>query len=206
MPVKNYKSSSKMNMNPDDHTLMLWLEDELTGADQARIDDWATNQPEWLAKRDASRQWRGQLRQVIPASEEPPYADFFQSKLLRTIEQQSVRDAAPAQAPATAASEPWWRKLWLPLSAAAAMALCFFGGTLVADKPSDHKGLVIYTPEEGVKAEFFETSPADGTVIVLNGVAAIPDTFEVPDRAAIDRFHGEQEQNRQKEAASLIAP
>lgn len=190
-----------MNTNPDNQTLMLWLEDELHGEELAQVEAWVQGQPDWLAKREASRQWRGQLRRAIPAAEEPPYPDFFQSKLLRAIEQSN-----PTQKALAPQTTPSWKKWWMPVSAAAAMVLCFFGGTLFGDKRSPQNGLVIYTPEEGVKAEFFETSPSEGTVIVLNGVAAIPDTFEVPDRAAIDRHQWEQEQNRQKEAASLLAP
>ena len=33
----------------------------------------------------------------------------------------------------------------------------------------------VYTPESGVEAERFASSPASATVIVLSGVAAIPD-------------------------------
>ena len=35
---------------------------------------------------------------------------------------------------------------------------------------------VVYTPENGVKAEWFASAKASATVIVLNGVTAIPDS------------------------------
>ena len=37
---------------------------------------------------------------------------------------------------------------------------------------------LVYTPEQGVEAEVFQSDGADGVVIVLDGVAAIPDSFE----------------------------
>ena len=35
-----------MNTNPDETTLALWLEDELTGAELAAMDAWAADMPE----------------------------------------------------------------------------------------------------------------------------------------------------------------
>ena len=37
---------------------------------------------------------------------------------------------------------------------------------------------VVYTPETGVNAELFASSDASATVIVLNGVTAIPDATD----------------------------
>jgi hypothetical protein len=70
------------------------------------------------------------------------------------------------------------------------------------------QALVIYTPEEGVKAEFFETSPAEGTVIVLNGVAAIPDDFEVPDTASVtpSGIYGEPGEGSTAPTATVLTP
>lgn len=202
-----------MNTNPDNQTLMLWLEDELHGAEATHVDSWAMDQPVWLEKREAARSWRGNLRQVIPAAQEPPYPDFFQSKLMRAIEESTSQASAQ---PTAVRVEAWWRKLLTPAIAAAAMAVCFVGGTWFGNPPVDRaktavnaspaKSLVIYTPEEGVKAEFFESSPVDGPVIVLNGVAAIPDSYEVPDSAAVFRYEQQQKQLRAKESASLMTP
>ena len=37
---------------------------------------------------------------------------------------------------------------------------------------------VVYTPENGVNAEWFTSSEASATVIVLNGINAIPDSMD----------------------------
>ena len=171
-----------MNMNPDKQSLLLWLEDELDAAEQVSVDAWASGQSNWLAKRESARAWKQALRDVVPASIEPPYPEFFQAKLERALR---VQSSVPRPVAESQRSAVWWTKAWMPASVAAALVAGFFASEMRQEtKPV--QSLVIYTPEEGVKAEFFETSPAEGTVIVLNGVAAIPDDFEVPDTASLD--------------------
>jgi hypothetical protein len=189
-----------MNMNPDNQTLLLWLEDELSEDDQLRVDEWAADQPMWLAKRNDSRQWRSQMSRIMPHGEEVPYGDFFQSRLMRAIESSAPTSLSPVVS-ATDASP--WRKFWLPASVAAAMVMGFIGGTQWQDKPQRATTLVTYTPAAGVKAEFFESSPAEGTVIVLNGIAALPDGFVSAETSSTTNA---QQSDRDKEAATIIAP
>jgi hypothetical protein len=191
-----------MNMNPDNQTLMLWLEDELPEDLKQQIDAWAADQPLWLEKRESARLWRGQLSQAM-AEQELPYGDFFQSQLMRTIEQS--RAASQRDVPPAVHVSPW-RKFWLPASVAAAMVLGFIGGTQWQEKPHRAKTLVTYTPEEGVKAEFFETSPAEGTVIVLNGMAALPDSFVSTETTSHEPQHLIEPIEQKKETATLVAP
>lgn len=189
-------------MNPDNQTLLLWLEDELSNAEQVRIDAWAAEHPVWLTKRDAARHWRMQLPRFIPASEPLPHGDFFQSQLMRSI----APSAPAASAPAPSAGVFFWRKLMLPASVAAAMVLGFIGGMQWQTKPNRATTLVTYTPEEGVQAEFFETSPAEGTVIVLNGVNALPDAFVSTETTAVDPHHLNAVGDKKQDSAALVAP
>jgi hypothetical protein len=43
----------------------------------------------------------------------------------------------------------------------------------------------VYTPVQGVKAEFFTSNPASATVIVLKGVDAIPDSIDFSSTASL---------------------
>lgn len=167
-----------MNTNPDETMLALWLDDELEGADLASVETWTLTQPEQLAARDEIRRWRATMAAALPASEEPPYPDFFNSRVL-----QAIREPAPMT---KAPSFPW--KSWLmPMTACAGMALTFWVGTQAASPPKyDVAGApkaiivdpVLYTPENGVAAEWFASKTASASVIVLNGVAAIPDSMD----------------------------
>jgi hypothetical protein len=164
-----------MNTNPDETTLALWLEDELAGAELAAVEDWAADRPDQLAARDDVRKWRGMIAAAVPAVEEPPYPEFFNTRIL-----QGIRETVPGAAPVRAGATPFWKAWLMPVAACAGMALAFWTGTqsrhpagVVSVPPP--AAPVVYTPEKGVDAEWFASSPASATVIVLNGVAAIPD-------------------------------
>src|SRR5687768_715025 len=88
-----------MNTMPDEEMLALWVEDELDAASAATVEAWTATRPEWLTRREEARQVRSLLRAHLPASEEPPYSDFFNSRISREIAREAAA-AAPATAPA----------------------------------------------------------------------------------------------------------
>jgi hypothetical protein len=171
-----------MNTKPDETALALWLDDELTGPDAASIEAWAAGQPELLESRDEVRKWRTMIATAIPAVEEPPYPDFFNSRI-----QQAIRETSKP-APAAAKSSSGWRFWRVPLAACAGMALAFWVGKETHSRPNlnvvhvPHSSSalepVVYTPESGVNAQWFSSSDASATVVVLDGISAIPDTMD----------------------------
>lgn len=171
-----------MNTTPDDELLALWVEDELDASASTQVDAWAVLRPEWMARREQVREWKSLMQGALPASVEPPYGDFFNARIAREIE----RGAGFA----TRRSRRSWWGLWLPATALAGMMLCFWAGTRmvpsesVAVPAAERAEPVLYTPEKGVKASFFDAGSADAMVIVLDGVEAIPDNFELPETAA----------------------
>lgn len=174
-----------MNTNPDEARLALWLDDELHGEELATFEAWVAGHPEHFAAREEIRRWRGLIRSNIPAEEDVPYPDFFNSRVAREIRTSAVAAAPPAR-PARAFS---WRSFVMPLAACAGMALTFWVGTQQArpgppeiDVTGAPKAIpvepILYTPEKGVEAEWFTSTKASATVIVLNGVQAIPDATD----------------------------
>lgn len=178
---------------PDEEMLALWVEDELTGEFATSVNAWAAVQPEWLARREEAREIKALLRGNLPAAEEPPYADFFNSRISREIARESAAEVAAA--PAKTAPGSFWR-FFLPATSVVGMAFCFWAGTRLVPAQQGQAAPplanipaampVLYTPEQGVTAAYFNSSPAHAEVIVLNGVAAIPDSFEVPETAAVE--------------------
>jgi hypothetical protein len=83
-----------------------------------------------------------------------------------------------------------WQSWVMPLAACAGMVLAFWLGMKTKSEPArpgfDVAGVpraipvepILYTPDRGVKAEWFASSDASATVIVLNGVDAIPDDMD----------------------------
>ncbi len=175
---------------PDEEMLALWVEDELTGESAAAVDAWTSSRPEWLARREDARQIKQLLRRAnMSPAEEPPYADFFNSRISREI----AREAAHS-APAPAREKGGFWRFLLPLTAVAGMAFCFWAGTrVVPPQPGQPQPApvaaaptpALYIPEQGVTAAYFSSAPAHAEVIVLDGVAALPDSFEIPDTAAV---------------------
>lgn len=182
-----------MNTNPDEVDLALWLDDELTGDTFAAVEAWATSHPEKLAAREGIRRWRSLVARSIPAAEEPPYPDFFNSRVLQAIRE------TPAAKPARKAS--LWKSWLMPMVACAGMALAFLVGkksgaadeynVMGAPRAIPVEQLV-YAPEKGVEAELVSSPKGAATVIVLKGVAAIPDstdfsqTVYLPEEREID--------------------
>ena len=168
-----------MNTNPDETRLAQWLDDELTGTDLTEMDAWAATRPEQLAAREDLRSFRNMMATNLPASQEPPYPDFFLSRV-----NQGIRDLQSAEAPAkTAAAVSFWKSWMMPIAACAGMVLAFG----IGKRSSDAQGAltvvpaatpVVYTPEEGVDAERFASTGERANVIVLEGVAAIPDSTD----------------------------
>jgi hypothetical protein len=170
-----------MNTNPDESTLALWLDDELTGDALAAIEAWACSQPDQLLAREEIRRWRATMAAAIPASEEPPYPEFFNSRVLQAIREQKPKAAVARKSPLS------WNSWWMPLAACAGMVMAFWVGKQSQRVPDyDVSNApraipvepVVYTPESGVKAEWIASSKASATVIVLNGVTAIPDATD----------------------------
>jgi hypothetical protein len=179
-----------MNTTPDETRLALWLEDELQGEELATFERWVADRPEHLAAREDVRRWRRMMAEGLPAEEQPPYPDFFNHRIAR-----SIRDLTPAPA---AVSKPRFSlgSWFLPLTACAGMVLAFWlGGRRNAIPEIDVTGApraipvepILYTPETGVTAEWFDSHQASATVIVLSGVQAIPDDTDFSETAFIKR-------------------
>lgn len=201
-----------MNTMPDNELLTLWLEGELEGPDLVAVDAWIADHPEWLERRASIQSWQTSLRAVLPREEELPAAEFFQARLAKAIREESPATAAkPAEVAAVVAGKvtavrSWWARLALPAAALIGMGFCFWAGTAVnrtgstqavttqPDKPTEGPWRPsLYTPQQGVKASIVDSEHSGASVIVLEGVAAIPDSFEVPTATADTGVESEKE-------------
>lgn len=182
-----------MNTTPDETLLALWMDDELRGDELAEMDAWAATQPEQLAAREELRSYRKTIAAAIPANEEPPYPDFFVSRV-----NQGIRDLQAAETTAVrkADSRAFWKAWLMPTAACVGMILAFGIGRNSGDpdevvkwKPSPSNLVpVVYTPEEGVEATWFASNKASATVIVLEGVSAIPDSVDFSQTVYVPRI------------------
>lgn len=173
-----------MNTTPDEVLLALWLDDELEGEELAKVESWALTQPDQLAAREEVRAWRKTISAAVPAEIEPPFPDFFNNRIEKSIRELAAKEAPPAP---VRESRSFWRWLF-PATAFAGMALAFWVGTKTTTSPAggapivknDDKAVTPawYSPEQGVNAEWVKGQGASGSVIVLQGVNAIPDALD----------------------------
>lgn len=174
------------DQEPNPAELTLWMDGELTGDDLARVESWAKNNPEYLAEREAIQAMQSDIRSSIPASVEPPYADFFNQRILRAIEDERGDESEQKLAIGFAAIAGKFSK-WLALPAAAvAMLICFYMGTQVSLVPDPMAPVVkvsakpaIYMPDGNVRANVVSPQNNGATVIVLEGLEDIPDDFDI---------------------------
>ncbi|MCX6876702.1 MAG: hypothetical protein NTW21_23270 [Verrucomicrobia bacterium] len=183
-----------MNTKLDETTLARWLDDELQGAELAAVEVSIQGDEALLTRRRELREWRATIGAVIPAVREPLYPEFFNSRIERAIREQAPTRSWLSWLPSQAAA---WRAWWMPATALAGMALAFWVGTKtggMTQVPAVPKAVpvpvvvqvpTVYTPERGVAAEWFSSPDAAATVIVLEGVEAIPDTLDFSETAAL---------------------
>lgn len=179
-----------MNTKPDETALARWLEDDLQGAELAAFEESIRQDRDLHAQRAMIRALRQDLAAVLPAAEEPAYPEFFNSRIEKSIRELNAKPAAAWR---------WSWRVWLmPAAAAAGMAMTFWLGMqtggrqeVVATPPPPPAEPVIvvepglYTPERGVDAEWFASEDAAATVIVLEGVEAIPDSMDFSETVAV---------------------
>lgn len=168
-----------MNTKPADEILALWVEDELDAATATEVERWAVSRPEWLERRQQARWSRDLLRPALGGTTEVPHPEFFNARIRREIE--------IATTPAPKIHRGPWRWL-MPTTAAAGMALGFLLGEgrnsgSASPRLAAEMTPVLYTPQQGVEAEYLGGDEA--TVIILAGVQAIPDEWEIPETAML---------------------
>ena len=180
-----------MNTNPDEAKLALWLDGELRGVELAEFETALRargDYQELLNQKDDLERWKSMVASAVPASEEPPYPDFFNSRIEAAI--QAGRPAVPARDLGF-----WWRRWFMPVAACAGMAMAFWLGARSQSRPAEidvagaPKAIpvepVLYTPESGVEAEFIAGRGDGSPVIVLGGLDAIPDEKEFSATAGV---------------------
>ena len=114
-----------------------------------------------------------------------PNPDFFNSQVQRRIAAGSDASPSSTGAAPTAAGGgilSWFRSPFTLASAAAVIALGAFALSQDPDTAAtpDHTSVAsTYTPDEHIGASHFYSDEAEATVIVLDGLAALPDSIEL---------------------------
>ena len=175
----------KMNQ-PDEALIILWMDGELTGDELLQVEQWVGCHPELLAEREAVKSMRTAMRAKQSASVEPPYPEFFNQQVLRSIREDDVKEGAVAEK--AVKQNSFWQWLAAPM-AVAGMVACFFWGTQMKKDGVGSGGTVaiyssVYTPDGEVKSDIFESEDHRSTVILLEGLKDIPDDVDIVSRSS----------------------
>ena len=172
-----------MNENRKEELLTRWMDGVLSEAEQSEWEPYLAKHPGLEAERETFQALRAEVRAAVPASVDPPYPDFFNTHLERLIrESRSALGEEAKPAPGVWQLLSWW----LAPAAAAALVLAFLLGMRLGG-PQD-VGVVaaagvsvpaVYSPITSVQAEAVTDETIGGTVIVLRGLDAIPNSVDL---------------------------
>lgn len=177
---------------PDENTLNRWLRGELEGEELRKVDAWADEHAGDLdSEFKCGIGWDAlglgsDFMKAVPASVEPPYPEFFNSKIAQSIEadgsEQSVEPVIFAEP-----SIGIWQKLrWMFMPTAVAAGVAFYAGSQMTESGADSPAVGgssivayerVYVPDSDVAASFSETDRA--TEIVLEGLHPISDELDI---------------------------
>lgn len=170
---------------PNKEVLTNWLDGKLEGEELNQVEAWAADNAGNLDHEFKCKIGWGALNDdylvSVPKSEEPPYPEFFNSKLEQAIMAEE-KVTEPVLVPVTG---NLWQKLRLMvMPAAVAAAVAFYAGMQMKGDDGNTSVSarelmveVIYVPDENVQAEVSDT--VDATEIVLDGLSPISDDFDM---------------------------
>lgn len=161
----------------EDHDLIRWLDCEMTAAERTSFEARLTRDPALAKDAKELRALSQNIRAHLPAEMPVPHADFFNSQIQVRIAQMDSEEARAKQAaPAWGSLFQWLRQPWL--TAAGAVALAVFGFFLLrpgtTEVAMESSIISSYTPNASVHAHTFHDAGAEATVLMLDGLDAVP--------------------------------
>ena len=167
-----------MELEKQQELLTRWIDSDLAGDDLRDFEKAVAANPELAEAKAEADSLRHLLKADMP-DREIPNPEFFNSQIQRRIAPEEASAASTTPAPASNIFS-WFRSPFTLASAAAVALGLFFLSQVGGDSPLDHTSVAsTYTPDAGIEASHFYSDDADATVIMLDGLAALPDATEL---------------------------
>lgn len=173
-----------MKQERKEELIVRWMDNELLADERAEMNTLLEAELELGELRASHESIKSELHAAFPPSREVPYGDFFRTKLEQAIRESELEGPVKEKAGKSLS----WRdalRWWLAPVAVGAMAVAFLAGTRVNSGPNPTRtvvatvGPVVYTPEGGVTANFVDAEGSGTSVIVLDGLPPIPDSYDL---------------------------
>ena len=173
-----------MNQERKEELVVRWMDDvTLSASEKEELNRILEAEPELQELRAGHSRMREELKTTYREVEDVPYGDFFQTKL-----QQAIRDSEE-ELPSAKMASSWKDSLrWcLAPVAVGAMAVALLAGTRVGNGPTERRLVVasaqnrplVYTPEGGVTSTILNADAQGTSVILLDGLQPIPDSYDL---------------------------
>ena len=177
-----------MNPPPDDQLLARWLDNELGAEERARFEAMLAADPALRQEADSMMGLGNALRAHVPFEREVPHADFFNSQIQEAIAaDQRAHERSKGGASAAVGWFGWLRTPWALAGVAAVLAAGFFLRS--GDTARVRTEIIsLYAPNAGVQTAVSYNEDAEATVLLLDGLEAIPAERNV---AGINVHHSE---------------
>ncbi|MEM0896785.1 MAG: hypothetical protein AAGJ79_07845 [Verrucomicrobiota bacterium] len=178
-----------MNQERKEQLVTLWIDDQLSNDERVEWDAAIAGDPTLLEEATAAKDAMKMLKAEIPASKEPPYADFFNSQIQKRIHEEDSAASQRSTEPVATFSLDGilnWLRSPLTLASAAAVAIALFvngvgrGGDVEPTLASNHTVVqAVFTPDSAINVTSKFDDYADAHVILLDGIDAVPEDFEI---------------------------
>ena len=171
-------------LNAEDEKMTRWIDGALSEPERAAWEA-GLSEPARHARMSqeltASRQLGALLRGHLHGQNDPPYADFFNSQILKRIRTDRQESAVPARPSAAAGWLSWLRAPWLAGLAGATAILLALAVSHLRPEKEGTRVISVFSPEPNAFAKTFisdgmavvidveglETFPADRQVVAL---------------------------------------
>lgn len=160
----------------EEHDLIRWIDGEMNETERTAFEERLKQDPVLAKEARQMRELSISLRAHLPAEMRVPHADYFNTQIEVRIAQMALDDTRAKQAaPGWGAMLQWLRQPWFALAGTAALAvLGFFLLNPATGDASESMILSSYTPNTHVQARTYHDSAADATVLMLDGLDAVP--------------------------------
>ncbi len=160
----------------EEHDLIRWIDGEMNETEIATFEERLKQDPVLAKEARQMRELSTSLRTHLPAEMRVPHADYFNTQIEVRITQMALDEARAKQAaPGWGAMLQWLRQPWFALAGTAALAvLGFFLLNPATGDASESMIISSYTPNTHVQARTYHDSAADATVLMLDGLDAVP--------------------------------
>ena len=167
-------------MNPnDEEKITRWIDGEL---DESEVADLLEAHPELREAKEAALETGRLLRNELESGDKIPFPDFFNRQVLRHIEdEQALAERKKAYEDVPEATFFSWFSFTRNFAGAALLILIgvFIGKAFHDSQGGGSEIVYTYAPDPSVTATMAYNEDANATVLLLNGLNAIPSAREI---------------------------